>query len=466
MINIIGYPLALAVPPWMLAIVRGKVSLDAWNKRAGPVAFSVACVYLLLAVFTSLVVVQQDGLDGVRAQVKAYVDPDLVPLPRRKPPVCSPFSLSLVLSNVDIFVISHSFGWLFRMLSVRNVIVATIAQIIWELVEYMLQHHLHNFRECWWDQILLDIVICNSLGIFVAKLLLDWGGNDRWHWRGLLPAKNNGVKITNNDDSSTSSYGSSGSSSSSSSSSMRRRRTNGSSDGGSTVCRTTTRQQPRKQKQLPQQPQSTAIAPLQLPLPLDSTSIWARLDPLWWKRTLSPPRDTRASEWRQILAVWVAIAVMLMVDINTFYIKHLLDMPTRHSFIAMRIFLYIHLLTPAMTQLYGWCTLGNPLRPPGELPYFGVTCLTLFLEFAVILHMSVGQFSEEMSDAQITMGTVCAAVMFVSTILTVWSIMSKPVQSADCLLQLEKKKIANSSKKVSVWGKTHLDSTGSKQKHK
>ena len=35
-------------------------------------------------------------------------------------------------------------------------------------MEVSLQHQLPNFTECWWDSFLLDVVICNGLGIFLG----------------------------------------------------------------------------------------------------------------------------------------------------------------------------------------------------------------------------------------------------------------------------------------------------------
>ena len=33
------------------------------------------------------------------------------------------------------------------------------------------QHLLPNFNECWWDRWLLDVLICNNLGIVAGALL-------------------------------------------------------------------------------------------------------------------------------------------------------------------------------------------------------------------------------------------------------------------------------------------------------
>merc|ERR1719499_1665229 len=37
--------------------------------------------------------------------------------------------------------------------------------ILWEFVELSTTYFVPNFAECWWDQWLLDVAICNGLGI-------------------------------------------------------------------------------------------------------------------------------------------------------------------------------------------------------------------------------------------------------------------------------------------------------------
>ena len=48
--------------------------------------------------------------------------------------------------------------------------------IAFELCEKTLQHWLPNFNECWWDSWLLDVAICNAIGIYTGTW---WGGKGR-----------------------------------------------------------------------------------------------------------------------------------------------------------------------------------------------------------------------------------------------------------------------------------------------
>lgn len=39
---------------------------------------------------------------------------------------------------------------------------------MFEICEYSLQHQLPNFAECWWDHLILDVLLCNWLGIWLG----------------------------------------------------------------------------------------------------------------------------------------------------------------------------------------------------------------------------------------------------------------------------------------------------------
>ena len=42
--------------------------------------------------------------------------------------------------------------------------------ILFELMEKTFKHYLPNFNECWWDSWVLDVAICNALGIVTGEL--------------------------------------------------------------------------------------------------------------------------------------------------------------------------------------------------------------------------------------------------------------------------------------------------------
>ena len=78
-----------------------------------------------------------------------------------------------VIDRLDIFVIAHSLGWFVKALILRDLQVAWICSILFEIVELCFANLLPNFNECWWDSIILDVFGCNLVGIHGADLVLS-----------------------------------------------------------------------------------------------------------------------------------------------------------------------------------------------------------------------------------------------------------------------------------------------------
>ena len=53
---------------------------------------------------------------------------------------------------------------------------------MWELTEMAFGHLLPNFYECWWDNIFLDVLICNGLGIWVGMRVCHYFEMREHHW--------------------------------------------------------------------------------------------------------------------------------------------------------------------------------------------------------------------------------------------------------------------------------------------
>merc|ERR1719376_1343920 len=51
-----------------------------------------------------------------------------------------------------------------------------IASVGWELVELSTKYFIPNFAECWWDHIILDLALCNALGIEAGLWIAS-----KWH---------------------------------------------------------------------------------------------------------------------------------------------------------------------------------------------------------------------------------------------------------------------------------------------
>jgi len=132
----------------------------------------VSVIYFCLLVFLLF-----QKVEDVRQLLKA-IDPSLgVPLPERSyadncefyTPDDPKSSFRHFMDTLnDEFIIAHLFGWFGKGLLLRDYGLCWILSISFELVELSLQHWLPNFAECWWDHIILDVLVCNFLGFYLG----------------------------------------------------------------------------------------------------------------------------------------------------------------------------------------------------------------------------------------------------------------------------------------------------------
>ncbi|KAL7719121.1 Phosphatidylserine synthase [Entamoeba marina] len=148
--------------------------------------------YLLLISFLLF----QD-VDDVRQWLR-NVDPSLgVPLPEREYAVdCRLYTPELPCKYqnfkdvlLDEFFIFHLLGWWFRTVLCRDWKLAIANSIIFELMELSFQHILPNFRECWWDHIILDLLGANALGIYLGYKTLDFFELKYFNFAGVQPVQ-------------------------------------------------------------------------------------------------------------------------------------------------------------------------------------------------------------------------------------------------------------------------------------
>jgi hypothetical protein len=75
-----------------------------------------------------------------------------------------------VKESLDIFILGHFFGWWCKATLFRHAGISWAVSVGFELVELSFQHWLPNFYECWWDHIILDVLVCNAVGIVLGTL--------------------------------------------------------------------------------------------------------------------------------------------------------------------------------------------------------------------------------------------------------------------------------------------------------
>ena len=86
---------------------------------------------------------------------------------------------------MDFFMMAHILGWFAKTILLRDVWICWILSVMFEFCEYSLQHQLPNFAECWWDHWLLDVLICNWLGIWMGMRVIHWLRMKPYNWRSI-----------------------------------------------------------------------------------------------------------------------------------------------------------------------------------------------------------------------------------------------------------------------------------------
>uniref|UniRef100_A0AAZ3P4A0 Phosphatidylserine synthase n=1 Tax=Oncorhynchus tshawytscha TaxID=74940 RepID=A0AAZ3P4A0_ONCTS len=79
---------------------------------------------------------------------------------------CHVITWERILSHFDIFVFGNFAGWAMKALLIRSYGVCWTISITRELTELFFMQLLPNFSECWWDQVILDLLLCNGGGIW------------------------------------------------------------------------------------------------------------------------------------------------------------------------------------------------------------------------------------------------------------------------------------------------------------
>ena len=62
--------------------------------------------------------------------------------------------------------------------------------ISFELMELTFQHWLPNFNECWWDYWILDVAVCNAIGIVTGMWTVRYFKSKVYNWRGISQQPN------------------------------------------------------------------------------------------------------------------------------------------------------------------------------------------------------------------------------------------------------------------------------------
>lgn len=66
---------------------------------------------------------------------------------------------------------------------------------MWEITEIQFAHLLPNFVECWWDALILDVILCNGIGIWCGLKLCKILEMREYKWVGIRDIHTTSGKI-------------------------------------------------------------------------------------------------------------------------------------------------------------------------------------------------------------------------------------------------------------------------------
>lgn len=191
---------------------------------------------------------------------------------------CDDLSFGRLWESVDFFCFAHFAGWAMKTLLVRHYGILWTISVMWEITEVAFSHLLPNFIECWWDAIILDILLCNGLGIWVGMQFCHLMEMRYYNWESIKDIQTTTGKL--------------------------------------------------KRAVLQFTPES-----------------WTAM------RWLDP-----ACTYMRFLAVSQLVVFWQLSELNTFFLKHIFQMPPSHPLVFMRIFLLGAMSAPTIRQYYSYVT--------------------------------------------------------------------------------------------------------------
>lgn len=236
----------------------------------------ISIMYLLLLQF----LVHQD-YDTIKAAI-VWLDPKManytVDSEKEYGVDCWNITWARLYAHMDWFAFGHYWGWGMKALIIRHYGLLWSVSIMWELTEMVFGHLLPNFYECWWDNLVLDVLVCNGLGIFTGMQVCKFLEMREFKWESIKNISGAQGKF--------------------------------------------------KRALLQFTPESF------------THNRW--LDP--------------HSGYMRLIAVIQFMLIWQMVELNTFFIKHIFPMPAEHPICVFRILLFGLISAPSTRQYYTYVT--------------------------------------------------------------------------------------------------------------
>ncbi|KAL7611225.1 hypothetical protein Lser_V15G11727 [Lactuca serriola] len=240
----------------------------------------------------------------------------------------------------DEFVPAHLFGWWAKAIMIRNQPLLWVLSIGFELMELTFRHMLPNFNECWWDSIVLDILICNWLGIWAGMHTVRYFDGKTYEWVGISRQPNILGKV------------------------------------------------------------SLYFQSYQGHCQCQSVDQWISVYQV--KRTLGQftPANWDKDEWHPFLDPWRFIQVLtlcivfLTVELNTFFLKFCLWVPPRNPIIVYRLLLWWLIAIPTVREYNSYLQDRKPVKKVGAFCWLSLAiCI---IELLICIKFGHGLFPTPM----------------------------------------------------------------------
>lgn len=191
---------------------------------------------------------------------------------------CSDVTLERIWGHVDVFALGHYLGWMFKAILMRHMGLLWAISFMWEITEIAFAHLLPNFIECWWDALILDVLICNGFGIWCGLKICQILEMREYKWVSIRDIHSTSGKIKR--------------------------------------------------------------AMLQF-TPENWTSV----------RWLDPK-----CSYMRIFALCQLVLFWQMSELNTFFLKHVFELPASHPLVTARLILIGVIVAPSVRQYYSYVT--------------------------------------------------------------------------------------------------------------
>ncbi|KAL5014161.1 hypothetical protein ScPMuIL_008431 [Solemya velum] len=248
---------------------------------------------------------------------------------------CSQISWSRLYSLMDTFAFAHFNGWALKALLIRHYGILWTVSVMWEVTEVAFAHLLPNFAECWWDAWVLDVLVCNGLGIWLGMFICRKLEIRNYHWESIKDIHSTTGKIRR--------------------------------------------------------------AVLQF-----TPASWTHV------RWLDPN-----STYMRVVAVCILIVIWQLVELNTFFLKHILEIPPPHPLNWIRIFIICLISAPSIRQYYLYVTDTRCTRVGTQC---WVLCAITFTESIICLKFGLEMFKQ----TEITHVLTWLTVQMLSSVVCVY----------------------------------------------